>query len=147
MDACESQPSEFVTVARGETDLAALGKGTARFDQGKDLAGPLTSAVLVSGKPKGSTATRETRLVVFGSGQFPNNQFSRFGGNLDLFLNAVSWAVEDESMISIRTKEADAAAMELTQNQGLLIFWLCIVLLPLGIAILGIVIWVRRKKL
>ena len=138
----KSTPKSF-----GETDLMALGKGTARFDQGKDLAGPLASAVIVSGKAKGSTATRETRLVVFGSGQFPNNQFSRFGGNLDLFLNAVSWAVEDESMISIRTKEADAAAMELTQNQGLLIFWLCIVILPLAIAVFGIVIWVRRKKL
>ena len=131
----------------GETDLAGLGKGTARFDPGVDAQGPLTAVAMVNGKKKDSKATRETRLVVFGSGQFANNQYSRFGGNLDLFLNSVSWALEDESMISIRSKEDENGAIELSQTQGILIFWLSVVIIPLVIAVLGIVIWVRRKKL
>ncbi|NDG84258.1 MAG: hypothetical protein EBX52_04370 [Proteobacteria bacterium] len=133
--------------AFAETDLAALAKGIAKFDQGADLQGPLTTVITVSGKKKDSKAEHETRLVVFSSSQFANNQFSRFGGNLDLFLNGVSWAVEDESMISIRAKEEDAGKVELTQNQGIAIFWLCVILIPLAIAVFGIVIWVRRKKL
>lgn len=133
--------------AFAETDLAGLAKGSARYDAGKDLAGPLNAAVLSHGKKKDSQAARETRLVVFGSGQFANNQYSRFGGNLDLFLNAVSWVLEDESMISIRAKDEDDSKIELSQNQGIAIFWICVVLAPLFIAVAGIVIWVRRKKL
>jgi ABC-type uncharacterized transport system involved in gliding motility auxiliary subunit len=90
---------------------------------------------------------RDTRLVVFGSSQFANNQYSRFGGNLDLFLNSVSWALEDESLISIRSKDDETGKIELSQNEGILIFWLSVVIIPILIAIFGIVIWMRRKKL
>ena len=130
-----------------EMDLASIAKGTVQFNPGVDLQGPLAVSVVVNGKKKDSKATRETRLVVFGTGQFANNQYARYGGNLDLFLNSVSWAMEDESMISIRSKEDEAGKIELSQNQGVIIFWISVILAPLFIAILGIVIWVRRKKL
>jgi ABC-type uncharacterized transport system involved in gliding motility auxiliary subunit len=138
----KSTPKAF-----SETDLAGLAKGAARFDAEKDLAGPLTAAAISYGKPKDSKAPRETRLVVFGSGQFANNGYSRYGGNLDLFLNSVSWILEDESMISIRAKDEDDSKIELSQNQGVAIFWICVVIAPLLIAAAGVVIWVRRKKL
>ncbi|MBU6153105.1 MAG: Gldg family protein [Bdellovibrionales bacterium] len=132
--------------AFGETDFSALSKGSAKKDP-IDPAGPLVSAIQVNGKKKDSKSPRETRLVVFGSGQFPSNQFSRFGANVDLFLNAISWAVEDESMISIRAKEDEGSTLELSQTQAIVIFWTCVILIPLLISVFGIVIWVRRKKL
>jgi ABC-type uncharacterized transport system involved in gliding motility auxiliary subunit len=130
-----------------EMNMASIAKGEVKFDVGVDTQGPVTTAVAVSGKKKDSKATRETRLVVFGSAQFANNQYSRFGGNLDFFLNSVSWALEDESLISIRTKEDTVGKVELTQTQGMVIFWFSVIIIPLVIAIAGIVIWVRRKKL
>ena len=133
--------------AWGETDMASIAKGAVQFNPGSDIQGPVTTALAVNGKKKDSKATRETRIVVFGSSQFAGNNYSRFGGNLDLFLNSVSWAVEDESMISIRAKEDEAGKVELSQTQGILIFWISVVIVPLIIAIAGIVIWVRRKKL
>jgi ABC-type uncharacterized transport system involved in gliding motility auxiliary subunit len=132
--------------AFGETDFAGLAKGTAKKDSA-DPAGPLISGIQVNGKKKDSKASRETRLVVFGSGQFANNQFSRYGANVDLLLNAISWVVEDESMISIRAKEDEGSKLELTQTQAVVIFWISVVIVPLLIAIFGIMIWVRRKKL
>jgi ABC-type uncharacterized transport system involved in gliding motility auxiliary subunit len=132
--------------AFGETDFTALAKGSAKKDP-SDPAGPLTIAVQVSGKKKDSKAAKETRIVVFGSGQFPSNQFSRYGANVDLFLNAVAWVVEDENSISIRTREAEGSTLEMSQMQAIGIFWTCVILIPLTIAIFGIVIWVRRKKL
>jgi len=129
-----------------EMDMNSLAKGV-QYDKGVDIAGPLTVAAVSSGRSKDSKASRETRLVVFGSSQFANNNYSRFSGNLDFFLNAASWAVEDESMISIRAKEEENGKIELTQNEGILIFWVSVVLIPLAIAIFGIVIWVKRKKL
>ena len=133
--------------AWGETDMASIAKGSVQYNPGVDLAGPITTAVNVTGRAKDSKATKDTRLVVFGSSQFANNQYSRFGGNLDFFLNAVSWAAEDESLISIRSKEDEGGKIELSQNEGIIIFWLSVVVIPLLIAIFGIVIWVRRKKL
>jgi len=130
-----------------ELNLAAIAKGTVQFNPKTDLQGPLAVAVAASGKKKDSKATRDMRIVVFGTSQFANSQYTRFGGNLDLFLNSVSWAIEDESMISIRSKEDEAGKIELSQNQGVVIFWVSVILAPLFISILGIVIWVRRKKL
>ena len=133
--------------AWGETNMASIAKGAVEYNAGTDFQGPITTAIAVSGKRKTTTGTRESRLVVFGSSQFANNQYSRFGSNLDLFLNSVSWAIEDESLISIRAKEDDNGHVDLSQNQGMLIFWLSVVIIPVFIAVLGIVIWIRRKKL
>ena len=133
--------------AWGEMNMASIAKGEVQYNEGVDLAGPVTVAVASSGKMKDSKATRETRIVVFGTSQFANTQFSRFGGNLDLFLNSASWVLEDESMISIRPKEEQASQVELSQNQGFAIFWICVIFFPLFLTILGIVIWVKRKKL
>ncbi len=130
-----------------EMDMAQIAKGEVQLNPGTDLPGPLPLAVAVSGKRKDSAATRDTRIVAFGTSQFANNQYSKFGGNADLFLNALSWAVENESMISIRAKEETAGQIEMTQTQSIIIFWLAVILLPLAIAITGIVIWARRKKL
>lgn len=133
--------------AWAEMNMASIAKGEVAFDAGVDTQGPVSAAAIAYGKKKDSKATRETRLAVFGSSQFANNQYSRFGGNLDLFLNSVSWVLEDESLISIRTKEEDTGKVELSQNQGMAIFWLTVVAIPLMISIAGILIWVRRKKL
>ena len=42
-------------------------------------------------------------------------------------------------------EEAEAGKVELTQNEGIAIFWLSVIIAPLFISILGIVIWVRRR--
>lgn len=132
--------------AWGEMDLASVTKGAVQFNASSDLQGPITLGLVITGK-KNEKATRDTRLVVFGSSQFANNQFARFGLNYDLILNAISWTLEDESMISIRAKEDEAGKIELSQGQGTWIALIAVIAVPLIIAILGIVIWVRRKKL
>ncbi|MGZ3687389.1 MAG: GldG family protein, partial [Bdellovibrionota bacterium] len=86
------------------TDLKMLASGQIEFRPGKDRNGPLNVAVAVDGKQKDSKAPRNTRLVVFGTSNFATNNYQRFGGNMDFFLNAASWVMEDESLISIRTK-------------------------------------------
>jgi ABC-type uncharacterized transport system involved in gliding motility auxiliary subunit len=127
-------------------DMASL-KGAIEFKPGKDRSGPISVAVAVDGKQKDSKATRNTRLVVFGSSQFANNQYSRFGANLDFFMNSVAWVLEDESSITIRTKEEGPSKVAMTQKQATVIGILTVFLIPFMIAIAGIVIWVIRKRL
>lgn len=129
------------------TNFKELQSGKVQFVPGRDKQGPLNAAVAVDGKLKDSKAPRNTRLVVFGSAQFANNNFGRYGTNLDFFLNSVSWIMEDESLISIRGKEEGAGRVELSQKAGTTIFILTVLLIPLAVAVAGIVIWVLRRRM
>src|SRR5581483_11058955 len=110
-------------------------------------AGPLNAAAFADGKLAGSKATKNTRLAVFGTSFFATNNFSRFGGNMDLFVNAVSWLLEDESFISIHAKEEGPGKLDITKAQLTGIFVLCVVLLPLVTFFTGITIWFLRRRL
>lgn len=129
-----------------ESNMSSLSSGQVSFEAGQDKPGPLHVAMAVEGKQKDSKATRNTRLLVFGTSFFATNNYSRFGANMDLFMNAASWLLEDESLISIRAKEEGAGKVELSQKQGGFIFILTVILIPALIAISGIVIWVIRRK-
>lgn len=131
----------------GVTDLSQLLKGQVTFTQGKDIPGPLTAVIAAEGKLKDSKATRNTRLVVYGSSFFANNNFSRFMGNMDFFLNSISWAMEDESLISIRAKEDTPGKVELSQKAGTFVFLLSVIMIPLLISAGGIAIWAVRRRL
>jgi ABC-type uncharacterized transport system involved in gliding motility auxiliary subunit len=131
----------------GVTNLKELATGQVRFEAGKDLVGPLNAVVAVEGKQKDSKATKDSRLVVIGSSFFATNNFEKFANNSDFFLNSVAWIVEDESLISIRTKDQTPGKIELSQKVGNAIALLTIIIIPVFIAIAGLVIWLRRRKL
>lgn len=127
-------------------DLKALATGQVSFREGRDKQGPLNAVVSVSGKPKGSTAPRATRLIAFATSHVATNNWSRFGGNLDLFLNSISWLMEDDNLISIRAKEEGTQKLELTAKQSNVILLITVIIVPLLVAIGGIVIWVIRRR-
>jgi ABC-type uncharacterized transport system involved in gliding motility auxiliary subunit len=131
----------------GVVDLKSITKGEAEFKEGRDMKGPLIVAASTQGKLKNSKATRETRVLLFGTSFLATNNFARYGGNLDFFLNSVAWALEDESMISIHAKEEGPGRVEMSQKTAVVIFLVTVVLVPLAIAIAGIVIWVFRRRL
>ena len=129
------------------TRFKELSKGEVKLDPAQDQQGPFHAAIAVEGKQKDSHATRNTRLVTFGSSFFATNSFARYAGNLDFFVNSVSWVLEDESLISIRAKDASVGRLEMNQKTGTLIFLLTVVAIPLIISVGGIIIWVLRKRL
>jgi ABC-type uncharacterized transport system involved in gliding motility auxiliary subunit len=129
------------------TDLKQLATGQIKMDPGKDQPGAQPVAVAVEGKLADSKAPRATRLVVFGTSAFATNNFSRYGGNVDFFMNAASWVLEDESLISIRAREEGSSKLELSQKQGTFIFLLTVILVPVLVVAAGIVIWALRRKM
>ena len=130
-----------------ESTLSEFATGRVKFNEGKDQRGPVNAAIAIKGKIVQSKDTEESRIVVFGTSAFAGNTYARFGINLDMALNSASWVLRDESQISIRGNESEPGKIQLSQTAGLLIFWLTVVIIPLLIAGLGIVIWMRRKKL
>ncbi|MFZ9595769.1 MAG: GldG family protein [Bdellovibrionia bacterium] len=135
------------TASWGVTDLKLIQKGEARFDPARDEKGPLNTALAIEGKLKDSKASKNTRLVVFGTSSLATNNYSRFAGNLDFFLNSVSWVLEDESLISIRSKEDGPGKVELSEKAGHFIALLTILILPFVISIGGVTLWAIRRKL
>ncbi len=130
------------------TDLKSIATGQVNEDGKKH--GPFNAAIAVERKgaaDKDGKPGRKTRLVVFGSANFANNQWIRHGANQDLALNAFSWVLEDESLISIRSKEESSGRVELTQRGGSIIMLLTVFVIPLAIAIAGVVVWAMRRRL
>ena len=136
----------------GETDYE---NKQVRFDNGKDAKGPLTIAAVIekggSNAPanNGQTPSPKARLVVIGDSDFVSNgvlQSVRGAfGNTDLFLNAVNWLAEEETLISIRPKPPAQHSLILTRPQSNFIFVVTTILIPALVLLLGGVIWWRRR--
>ncbi len=131
-----------------ESDLSSK---KPKFDPKSDVRGPISLAMAVLASPKrsqhrpGEDAQRKTLIVVFGDSDFANNQFFGAQGNGDLFLNSVSWLLEEGEMISIRPREPGHRPVSLTQRDARWIRWLSLVVLPAIPVIAGVLVWWRRR--
>ena len=121
-----------------ETEL----KGNeAKFDEGKDIKGPISICVAASR----TVGDNEARLVVIGDSDFATNARIPFVGNGDLFFNTINWLAQDEDLISIRPKSATNRSITLTESQQRNILVLTILLMPLAVIGMGTYIWWKRR--
>ncbi|MDI7275861.1 MAG: GldG family protein, partial [Anaerolineae bacterium] len=133
----------------GETDREAR---QVRFDEGKDRAGPLDLAVAATRElalEGEEEEPRHARLVLFGDADLVANDLllSIEGslGNQDLFLNAVSWLAEEESLISIRPRPPTQRTVLLTPPQVRLLMLTSLLFLPGAVVVAGAWVWWRRR--
>ena len=127
----------------GETDLDLLDKNQTSFDKKVDHPGPLVLGVV--GKVKEGRSGG--RFIIVGDSEFASNPYiERAPGNKDLFLNMISWLLEDESLISIRPKDPEDRRVNMTLKESQIVFWLLIVTLPTAILGFGAIIYVRRRR-
>jgi len=124
----------------GETNMKS---GEAKFDEGTDLKGPVSLAV-VGTKDLGNN--KKGRLVVFGDSDFAANSGFGLQGNGNLFLNTVSWLAQDENFISIRAKSPEDRRLTMTEAQGRMVSYVILLLLPAGVLFTGISVWMKRRK-
>jgi len=125
----------------GETDYSALEQQALAYDEGVDLPGPMTLAAAAENR------TTKSRVAVFGSSTFAQDDNFDFSGNGDMFANAVDWITEQESLISLTT----TAPQERTFNppgslQFILIVVSAICVIPLVIIAAGVYAWAMRRK-
>jgi ABC-type uncharacterized transport system involved in gliding motility auxiliary subunit len=128
--------------ATGDNSYATtdLSSGQVRLDPKKDKKGPLTLAA--AGTYNGTTPGR---FVVVGSSLWADNSFIRFNGNRDLFLNMINWLTADEDLISIRPKAPEDRPLNISAQKLNLVFWLSVVIFPLGIVGFGMATWWKRR--
>lgn len=144
-----------------ETDRAGLDQGTVGFDESQDRQGPLSLAVISELTPPiakegeagtdledrpGGKITGEGKLVVFGDADFASNKFFHTSGNADFITNTINYMVGRGDLITIKKKHRDMEALMLNREQGMLIFWVPVVLIPLTILVIGVVVYIRRRS-
>ena len=130
----------------GETDMNSFTVGSATRD-GADIAGPIPVAAVSTRTPMGRPGMKTSRMVLVGDSDFVNNVFFGVLGNSDWFQNAVAFLAHDESMISIRPREALSDQIYLSERDGRLVFLVCLVLLPAVSLGTGIAVFARRARL
>lgn len=87
----------------------------------------------------------ETRVVVVGDSDFPSNYALGIQGNLDLFMNIVNWAAQQENLIAVRAREPEDRRITLTADQQARIFWLSIFIIPGLVLASGVYTWWERR--
>lgn len=112
------------------------------IDPRKGKKGPFTLAAAGT-----FTGGSQGRFVVVGSSLWAANSLvgSRQLGNRDLLVNSVNWLASDEDLISIRPKAPEDQPLNMTQQRLSSLFWLSIVIFPLGVVGFGLATWWKRR--
>ncbi len=147
------------TSSWAEMDIESLHKGRARFDA-EDRQGPISLAAVVELEPPIKKAdegkkheqrgelqiTGRGKLVVFGDVDFASNSRLELAGNEDFITNTINYMVGREEFITIQRKPKPIEPLLLSRAQGMVVFWIPVVAMPLIMLLLGIVVWLRRRS-
>jgi ABC-type uncharacterized transport system involved in gliding motility auxiliary subunit len=125
-----------------ETDLKGVTAGKAEFKEDQDVKGPI--GLLGVGERVGGSAARDSRFVLLGSSSFLINAYQNQSGNSTLFLNTISWLVNDEGIISFNRPGIEEYPVILSSQHIQMIFVIAIILVP--IIFFGCAIFIYRRR-
>jgi gliding motility-associatede transport system auxiliary component len=132
----------------GETDYNSEDETLLQFDPAKDKGDPLTIAASVE---KGGSADERVqinsaRLVVVANSTFiQDNALTQDQQGLDFVSASLNWLLSREQMIGIAPKIPQTLTFSLDQQALRSLRWIILVLMPLVPALLGLIVWWRRR--
>jgi len=111
-----------------------------------DRLGIAVAAERVGVRDKLPFSVRGGRLVVFGTGDMIANTRLGVGGNINLFLGAVNWAVDRDSQLNIPARPIEHFQLTLSASSLLNLRYTLLLALPAGATLLGLLVyWTRRS--
>ncbi|MHB1150684.1 MAG: GldG family protein [Eubacteriales bacterium] len=107
-----------------------------------DAAGPFNLGVLIKDSSTGA------QIIWLSSPYIADDQIDTYvsGGNSTFFLSALTYLSEKESSVSIATKSMQIAALVVSELSANMWGAVITILLPAGTVILGLCLWLRRRK-
>ena len=84
-------------------------------------------------------------MVVFGDSGFVSNS-GLTGGDASLFMSSLNWLLDREQLMAIAPKEVDDTRLKLTREKIRILSWSTVGIIPALAALLGTVLWFRRRK-
>jgi len=115
-----------------------------QYDKDIDQKGPVVMGLAMEKPPTGNFSTK---MVVFGDVDFISNKALSIQGNIDLFLNSIAWLAEEKDKIAIRPLKEETSKITLTPLRARLIYIISLFVIPGFIILMGIVVWLRRRRL
>jgi ABC-type uncharacterized transport system involved in gliding motility auxiliary subunit len=113
-------------------------------------ADPETAASIAHGAPApkaGTSPAMGARLVVFGDVDFATNEYTgNYPGNLDIFLNSITWLAQKDSQLGISAKPQDFRQAVIRPIQKRVISWMTVFGIPVIGVIIGSIVWWKRRR-
>jgi ABC-type uncharacterized transport system involved in gliding motility auxiliary subunit len=133
----------------GDSYLRTDLENNAQFTVAGDLPGPLSLGMAVMDPQYVQNNEPQARIVAIGCGALlePINLYSQIPGNLDLFMNSLTWLENRPESLSIRSKGLMIFPMRITGMQMIIFGILFVVIIPLAFFIAGFITWLRRRHL
>jgi len=137
-----------VTSLLSTSDVAFSKRDITNGDPSKKEAGDIDGPFSVGVAITDTSGQEETNLVWFTTSGMLNDTVDAMvsGGNSNLFLNAVSWMCGQEDNISIHPKNISISYLTISNSANTLWSIMFVGVIPVTILILGIIVWVRRKR-
>ncbi|MDH3760112.1 MAG: GldG family protein [Gammaproteobacteria bacterium] len=88
----------------------------------------------------------DQRVAVIGDADFLSNRYLGNGSNLEIGVNLLNWLSHDDQLIAISPRPAPDTRLELSRQKQIFIATLFLVLMPLGLLVSGLRIWLKRRK-
>lgn len=121
----------------GEMSFDEVKTGKAVYQENSDFKGPLP--IMLAGEKS------DSRMVVFGSSSFITNQFQGQTNNFNLFLNSLSWMVNDEALLSLDRPQLEGNLIYISDIHLTMVLYFAIICFPF--IFFGIAIFAYRFKL
>ena len=141
--------SSLIEVAAGGwlSSPKKIQKNKLVFDKKIDKAGPINIAVALERK----YGEKGQRIVVVGNAAFLSNLFITSGGNLDIGINIVNWLAGDDQLITIQPMPLKDVNVTIpSDSKSVFLAWTIFhsfqYFIPIGLFVIGFIIWFRRRK-
>lgn len=116
--------------------------------QETDQPGPILMGVAVREQLE-DDPQKETRIVAFSCGEIlsPLDPFGQVPGNIDLFMNGITWLEDRQETLSVRSKNLMTMPLYLGGWQIVIYALLFVGVIPLALFGAGLFTWLRRRHL
>lgn len=110
-----------------------------------DLEGPFDLAVAITETIDEET---EAQIVWVSSSSLTDEDADSWvsGGNLDFFLNALSWMCDHEESITIHAKSLNYGSLTMSGGTSAILSLFVVGFIPLAYLLFGFITWIRRKR-
>ncbi len=127
-------------IAQGTFDVFITASGQVGGDKVASNAKPASDV------PEEGHKAKELRVFVGGTSHLASNLGAQRGENLDLFVNAVNYLLQDEDFLSIRAKDSDPSRLDLTTQSSQFLLLFLAFIYPLLFFGVGTYTWAQRRR-
>ena len=130
------------------SEASALGSDIVYEPDNGDIEGPVGIVLALEREitNENSQEAASQRIIISGDSDFIANSYIGAGANLSLGLNIFNWLAGDDDLIAIDPRSAPDTQLELDDTEVMMIGLGYFIVLPAGLILTGIVIWLRRRN-